>query len=202
MPWTGSVKSSDSTILSCLSPRRPCCGPNAAVSLTPAAASASRLCVRSRVTDAGWASKATRWPSSGLRNSGSASIRSIPNKVMPDCLRKLRGEAIGMVKIGLFCRMGQRPVGFGAVLFLEHRRQSELPLFGGVDGDCRADRPPGEIVLHPDIGRRADLGPRHVFPGPREIIGRPIARRREIPLAIGFGAERPKKSLEDRKSVV
>src|SRR5918993_1380667 len=196
MPWTGSVKSSDSTILSCLSPRSPCCGPNAAVSLTPAAASASRLWVRSRVTDAGWASKATRWPSSGLRNSGSASSRSIPNKVMLDCLRKLRGEAIGMVEIGQFRRVGKRPVGLGAVLLFQHRRQSELPFLGGVDGDRRADGPPGEIVLHPDVGRRADLGPRHVFPAPREIIGRPIARRREIPLAIGLRAERPKKDLE------
>ncbi len=35
MWWTGSVKSSNSTILSCLSPRRPCCGPNAAVTLEP-----------------------------------------------------------------------------------------------------------------------------------------------------------------------
>ncbi len=50
--------------------------------LTPAAASASRLCVRSRVTEAGWASSATRLPSSGRRSSGSASSRSIPNRVM------------------------------------------------------------------------------------------------------------------------
>ena len=37
MPCSGSVKSGDSTILSCLSPRSPCCGPNAAVTFTPAA---------------------------------------------------------------------------------------------------------------------------------------------------------------------
>ena len=36
----------------------------------PAATSASRLCVRSLVTDAGWASSATRLPSSGRRSSG------------------------------------------------------------------------------------------------------------------------------------
>jgi len=34
------------------------------------------------VTEAGCARIATRWPSSGLRNSGSASSRSIPNDVM------------------------------------------------------------------------------------------------------------------------
>ena len=33
MPCTGSVKSGDSTMLSCLSPRSPCCGPKAAVRL-------------------------------------------------------------------------------------------------------------------------------------------------------------------------
>ena len=35
MPCTGSRKSGDSTMLSCLSPRRPCCGPNAAVMSSP-----------------------------------------------------------------------------------------------------------------------------------------------------------------------
>src|SRR4029453_15181224 len=47
------MKSGLSTILSCLSPRSPCWGPNAAVRRKPAAASASRLWVRSRVTEGG-----------------------------------------------------------------------------------------------------------------------------------------------------
>ena len=69
MPWTGSLKSGDSTMLSCLSPRRPCCGPKAAVSVrSPQAASASSEWVRSAVTEAGCASSATRLPASGARN--------------------------------------------------------------------------------------------------------------------------------------
>ena len=80
MPCTGSWKSGDSTMLSCLSPRRPCCGPKAAASLTsPQAASASSECVRSCVTEAGCASKATRRPASGARSAPSARSRSMPN---------------------------------------------------------------------------------------------------------------------------
>src|SRR6266550_677798 len=149
MPWMGSVKSSDSTMLSCLSPRRPCCGPNAAVSLTPAAASASRLWVRSRATEAGCARRATRLPSSGLRSSELASSRSIPNRVMAAALGKPRGEAIGRVEIGLVDgRMRERPVGFGAVFLLEDCGEAELPLRVRVHGDGCPERPPGEIVFH------------------------------------------------------
>ena len=80
MPCTGSWKSGDSTMLSCLSPRRPCCGPKAAVSLmSPQAKSASSECVRSCVTEAGCASKATRRPASGARSAPSARSRSMPN---------------------------------------------------------------------------------------------------------------------------
>ena len=43
------------------------------------APSASSECVRSRVTEAGCASRATRRPLSGARNFGSAMSRSIPN---------------------------------------------------------------------------------------------------------------------------
>src|SRR5713226_181875 len=80
MPCTGSVKSVDSIMLSCLSPRSPCWGPNAASSLMPSsAASASSECARSRVTDAGCASSATRLPASGRRSAGSSSSLSMPS---------------------------------------------------------------------------------------------------------------------------
>src|SRR5438105_4035438 len=78
MPCTGSLKSGVSIMLSCLSPRRPCCGPNAAARLkSPNAASASSECVRFSVTDAGWATRATRLPASDARSDVSASRRSI-----------------------------------------------------------------------------------------------------------------------------
>ena len=84
MPSSGSLKSGDSIMLSCLSPRMPCCGPNAAASLmSPQAAKASSACVRSAVTDAGCASKATRRPCSGARKAGSLIKRSMPNFMVP-----------------------------------------------------------------------------------------------------------------------
>ena len=80
MPCTGSLKSGDSIMLSCLSPRSPCCGPKAAlIFMSPQAASASSECVRFSVTDAGWASNATRLPDSGARRVRSAINRSMPN---------------------------------------------------------------------------------------------------------------------------
>ena len=80
MPCTGSLKVGNSIMLSCLSPRRPCCGPKAAMSLMSShAAKASSECVKSSVTEAGCASNATRLPLSGARKAGSAISRSIPN---------------------------------------------------------------------------------------------------------------------------
>src|ERR1051325_361287 len=80
MPCTGSLKSGDSIMLSCLSPRRPCCGPKAALILISLhEANASSVCVRSFVTEAGCASKATRLPPSGARREGSLRSRSTPN---------------------------------------------------------------------------------------------------------------------------
>ena len=82
------VKSGDSIMLSCLSPRSPCCGPKAAASLmSPQAASASSECIRSAVTEAGCASSATRRPASGARSAGSPISRSMPNFIIakPEC---------------------------------------------------------------------------------------------------------------------
>src|SRR6185295_17184405 len=220
MWWTGSVKSSDSTILSCLSPRRPCCGPNAAVTLSPAATSASTLWVRSRVTDAGWARIATREPSSGLRRSGSASSRSIPNSTEViasaakqsrgagalDCRvaallamtksRKPRGETGGIVEVGLVALgMGERPIGFGPVGLLENGGQAELPDDVGGDGDGRAERPPGEVVVHADVGRRR-LGVLAAVPVAGEIIGGPLPRRGEVPFAVRIATVGAQECLE------
>ena len=56
----------------------------------------------------------------------------------------------------------------------------------GIDGDGRAERPPGEIVLHADVGRRGDLALGACPRDSREIVGRPLAGRSEIPFAIGL----------------
>ena len=57
------------------------------------------------------------------------------------CLRKVRGEATGVVEIRLIAGMGERPIGFRAVLLLEHRREAQFPVRIGGNGDRRAQTP-------------------------------------------------------------
>src|ERR671927_435267 len=88
-------------MLSCLSPRNPCSGPNAALSLrSRSAASASRLCVSSRVT----------------RDARAAA------QCRASC--EFEGERVAMVKVGLAGRMSQRPVGLAAILLIDDHRHA------------------------------------------------------------------------------
>src|ERR1700682_2016406 len=110
-------------MLSCLSPRSPCCGPNAATSrISPGAASASRECLRSRVTEAGCASNATLRPARGRRRLGSASNRSIPNFI------EFQGERIGVMEIRPARRVPEGPVGKPAVPIFDYRGHGEREL--------------------------------------------------------------------------
>src|SRR3954471_25020365 len=120
MPCTGSAKSADSTMLSCLSPRSPCCGPNAALSFkSPSPANASSECTSSRVTDAGWASNAMRLPASGRRRLRSSSSRSRPNFI------DLERECFGVVEVRLARRVAQRPVRKRAIVVLQDRGEAK-----------------------------------------------------------------------------
>ena len=101
------------------------------------------------------------------------------------CLGQLRGEAIGRVEIGLAGRMRERPVGLGAVLLLENGREVQVPLQSRVDSDRRAQRPPSEIVLDPDVRRRGDVGVAHSFAIAGKVVGGPLPGRGEVPLAVG-----------------
>src|SRR6188508_1515660 len=172
MPCTGSLKSGDSIMLSCLSPRRPCCGPNAAVSLMPAAESASSECARPPVTDAGCASNATRRPASGLRSALSASSRSMPNFI------ELQSEGVLVMEVRLAGRVAQRPVRQRAVGLFDDRRQANAQSAFFVKADLRAEIEPARRALHADLR----IGPdeRHALAIAREAVGRPLARGREI----------------------
>src|SRR5206468_7079205 len=58
-------------------------------------------------------------------------------------LRKVRGEASGVVEVGFVAfGMSQRPVGFGPVALFEDRRQAELPRSEErrVGKECRSER--------------------------------------------------------------
>src|SRR6478672_6895475 len=101
------------------------------------------------------------------------------------CLRQVRGEASGVVEVGLVARgMGQRPVGFRTVLFFKDRGKAEFPRAFRVHADGRAEGPPGEIVLHTNVWRR-DLRICPALAIGREVVGRPFAGGREVPFAVG-----------------
>src|SRR5919204_3719223 len=165
-------------MLSCLSPRSPCCGPKAHATVMPSSdVRASSECTSSRVTDAGCARSAMRLPSSGLRNARSSSSRSIPNFI------ELERKARGVVKIRLSGRMFERPVRKDASLVFDHcakrngacvcgTRYARLelePLFAAPHGDARIER---------------RIGERRAFAVAPALVGRPLARRREIEFAV------------------
>src|SRR5262245_49194886 len=176
MPCPGSLKSADSTMLSCLSPRSPCCGPNAAAMRTPAAASASSECASSRVTEAGCASSATRRPASGFASARSPTSRSMPNFI------ELERERLRMVEVRLAGRVAQRPVRKASAVLLDHRRQADAQLSLRLQRNRRRQLEALRVLLDPDHGSHVTR--RHSLAITVERIARPFARRREIEFAV------------------
>ena len=174
-------------MLSCLSPRRPCCGPNAAVRpKSSCAASASSECVRSRVTDAGCASSATRRPASGLRTARSSSSRSMPNFIAP---ARASVNVAGSWKSGLVAAVRERPVGERAVVGLDDGRESGVErcrlreLRQRRERDLRAQV---EAIRHAAALDRGagHLGRGAVAAAAGEAVGRPVAGRRKVEFVI------------------
>src|SRR5689334_14632741 len=189
MPCTGSRKSGDSTMLSCLSPRRPCWGPKAALSRTsPHAASASSECTSPAVTEAGCARRATRRPASGRRSFASSTRRSMPSFI------ELEGERVAMVEVRLRQRMAQRPVRERACLVLDHGGQAEAQSSAENAGDL-ALHLEGTFHAGADPRRRA-VERRAALAIARETVGGPFARRRKIELLVRGLAGRAEKQLE------
>src|SRR5574341_604784 len=187
MRWIGSVKSLDSIMLSCLSPRRPCCGPKAAVSRTPACASASSECASACVTEAGCASSATRRFASGLRSAGSSSSRSIPN------FTDLERESRAVVKVRLARRMPQRPVRERARRVLDHRGEADEELAVRVRGQARGELEPR--VAARDGDARIRDGERASFAIALEGVSRPFAGRGKVEFAVAGAAVAPDEDL-------
>jgi hypothetical protein len=138
-------KSGDSTMLSCLSPRRPCCGPKAALSvMSGRAARASSEWVRSAVTEAGWASRATRRPASGRRRVGRRAggrCRTGGNGSWRGSFRA--AKTLAEVKVGLGGAVGQRPIALAAVARLDDRGEADVqhrPPGGSSSGAITASR--------------------------------------------------------------
>src|SRR6266850_2441783 len=178
MRCTGSVKSGDSIMLSCLSPRSPCCGPNAATrSRSPSAASASSECTRSRVTDAGCASSATRRPASDFRSARSSSRRSIPNFI------ELRDERIGVVEIRLAGRVLERPIRKSAVFVFHYRRKRQRQR-RPVDPYKGVELQFFPAVTHANAGIQLLIHERRAVAIACERVRGPFARGRQIEFAV------------------
>src|SRR6266850_8469811 len=172
MPCTGSLKSGDSIMLSCLSPRRPCCGPNAALSLISGNfASASSECSSSRVTEAGWASSATRLPFSGRRRLASSISRSMPNFI------ELERKGARMVEVGFAGRVAQRPVREGAALLFDHdgeadrKRRIAIAFCEARQVGERIEVEPSAARLHCDLRVHRFIGERHALAVFAEGVG-------------------------------
>src|SRR5882762_308798 len=185
MPCTGSVKSGDSTMLSCLSPRSPCCGPNAALSLmSRSAASASRLCARSRVTEAGCARSATRLPASGARSARSARSRSMPKFI------ELERKCVAVVKVGLARGVPQRPIGHAAGVLLDNHGEPEAQAAARVRRrqarqiDQRVKVELALARLDRDLRIENLIYKRRALAVAGECIGRPFAGGRKVELMV------------------
>src|SRR5580658_5973678 len=183
MPCTGSRKSAVSIMLSCLSPRRPCCGPKAADSFRSAqAARASSEWVSRWVTEAGCASNATRRPVSGLRSAGSVNKRSMPNRMASD----LEAEAVGVVKIRPVAGMAQGPVAQLTLGTLDDGRDAQPQVAGQVRGhlDIGAQQQPVGLGPKLDAGG-ADPGKRcHTRTVTGKAVRRPLARGGQVELEV------------------
>src|SRR6266702_6617968 len=182
MPCTGSEKSGDSIMLSCLSPRRPCWGPKAAVNFKSFRFErASSECVRSRVTDAGCARSATRLPASGLRSAGSSSSRSIPNFI------ELQRERFAVVEIRLAGRMPERPVGQRAAFVLDDRRQADRKTSAvsqAVEAYAPLDLEPACGAAHGNARIQLLVRERNAVAIALKRVRGPLARGREIEFVV------------------
>ena len=203
MPCTGSLKSGDSIMLSCLSPRRPCCGPKAAVILmSPQAASASSECVRSAVTEAGCASSATRRPASGARKAGSAIRRSMPNfmTARPEKIHAQNSRRDGSPACRADAPTPNRTCGRSGPRSAPTDRDATRRRVASPAGDPAPARLAMCSESGPDrtsIGGRADLGRHaHAAAVAVEPIGRPLRRRRKVEFVIRRPRRGADKGLE------
>src|SRR5712692_7904152 len=182
MPCTGSVKSGDSFMLSCLSPRRPCCGPKAAVNFKSFRFErASSECTRSRVTDAGCASSATRLPASGRRSAGSSSSLSMPSFI------ELQRERFAVMEIRLAGRMPERPVGQRAVFVLDDRRQADRKTSAvsqAIEAYAPLDLEPACGAAHGNARIQLLVRERNAVAITLKRVRGPLARGREIEFVV------------------
>src|SRR5207249_11358163 len=143
-------------------------------------ASASSEDTRSRDTDAGCASSATRRPASGFRSARSSSRRSIPN-----CI-EFRGERIGVVKVRPAGRMLERPIGQSAVFVFHYRRKRQRQ-YRSVDPYEGVELQSFPAAANGNAGIELLIHERHALAITRERVRGPLARRSEIEFLVEIG---------------
>src|SRR6187401_721342 len=178
MPCTGSLKSGDSIMLSCLSPRSPCCGPKAAlIFISPQAASASSECVRFSATDAGRASRVRR-------STGLCQISWLHRQ------REFTNETVCVMEVRLTRWMRQRPIGDAAIRVLDHGREAETPraVTRQARESIRIQRRLQNALfctrVHFDRNTGDLIGHTHAAPVAAELVCRPLSGGRKVKLIV------------------
>ena len=202
MPCTGSVKSGDSTMLSCLSPRRPCCGPNAAASSTSgSAASASSACVEIARHGRGMREQRDALAAQALaqRARSEQPIEAELHRALPS---SSTAKPAASWKSGFFARVLQRAVRAAARAVLDDGREADAPrpwcvgertdFYGG-----RHMKLVGRLRHGNRRGRR-ELERPHPLPVAVERVRCPLRRRREIELEVARPLRRRDERLEAR----
>src|SRR5712671_1857392 len=143
--------------------------------MSSSAASASRECRKSAVTEAGCASSAILRPRSAARSRGASMKRSIPNFIEDE------SERFRMVEIRLARGMAQRPVRKSAAGVFYHHRQSDrdFRLHPGkktMQGDHGFELEPVRGVAHADLRIQFLIGERPAFTIALERVSGPLAR--------------------------
>ena len=183
MPCTGSMKSADSTMLSCLSPRSPCCGPKAAVRRDVAERRQGVERVH-QVTGHRGGMRQQRHAPPGERlaqlRAPRAGGRCRTSWVSRGAIERER-EAVRVVKIGPAGRVAQRPVRQPTLGGPPRRAQSDAA--AAAARQRRKTRERARVACSSSRrSRRGDaeprrpreLGRRHARRGRREAIGRPV----------------------------
>ena len=129
-------------MLSCLSPRRPCCGPNAAVTFDrprDQRVEGVRQIARDRgrMRDQRHALALERLPQFRV---GEQAVDAEFHSALAPSSRSSTAKQAAMWKSGLPGGMGERPVGLGAVLLLDHRGQAHRAAGSRNSSDRRVER--------------------------------------------------------------
>ena len=158
--------------------------------------------MRSRVTDAGCASNATRLPRKPFaqRARSEQAIQTELHRALPS---SEHGESRGVVKVGLVARVPQREIARRARAILDDGRQAHAPRPWCVGERARFPCWPSHAARSASRATAIDGGAckrerPHALPIAVELVRGPLRRRREIELAVASTGAGGDERLEAR----